>query len=151
MYTAGDVEVHLSAKDGRFYVLDLQRLFPAVTPKPKSKECLYLQFRPEFIAKHPKPLSSDVFSRWGEHDHQVHNKEARDAFQQLQNETIPVFVKEFLHKLQTLEKQEDLDAYERKDGLITDLHTHGINVRYLGRVFDLLPEVTTFISHNIII
>ena len=86
---AGDLEIHIG-EDGRFYALDLARLFPPESPLlvPKgtrgcSESCLmspyeeksegrsvfYHLLRPELLKKEEiSALSSDVFSGWSRAD-----------------------------------------------------------------------------------
>ncbi len=57
-----DIEGHIG-KDTRMYVLDFARTFPPTAPTGKKGCILYNLFRPEFVGKYSKPLSSDSFSR----------------------------------------------------------------------------------------
>ena len=54
--TACDVEGHLG-RDGRFYLIDLSRVFPPTSPKrSKIPAHLFQLFRVEFLQTHPTPL-----------------------------------------------------------------------------------------------
>jgi hypothetical protein len=142
LYTAGDVEVHYSQKDKRYYVIDLARLFPPVPPRDNHHaDYLYRQFRPEFIQKLDKPLSSDVFSGWGADRKDEHNTEARTAFNQLMDVTIKKFASTFEEHIANLEREHpaEVNEYIREDRFAIEMHKMGINLRYAGCVYDLLP------------
>ena len=68
IYGPGDIEGHLGY-DGKFYVVDLARVFPPEAPdKNENKDkraVFYRVLRPELVRTHPKPLSSDAFTAWG--------------------------------------------------------------------------------------
>ena len=125
-----DVEGHRGT-DGRYYVIDLARVFPP-TAEPGSivsSTFLYQCFRPEFVRRYTLPLSSDAFSKFSKHhaDAEEHNARVRDATLHLLNSIVPEFA-EFLEENPTSIASEELaDVAELA-------HREGINVRYLGLV-----------------
>jgi hypothetical protein len=53
-----DIEGHLS-RDGRFYLLDTARLMPPTYPDDSIRGCYLIRlFRPEYVRRHNKSLSS---------------------------------------------------------------------------------------------
>eukprot|EP01119_Soliformovum_irregulare_P020731 TRINITY_DN6771_c0_g1_i1.p1 TRINITY_DN6771_c0_g1~~TRINITY_DN6771_c0_g1_i1.p1 ORF type:complete len:1301 (+),score=414.07 TRINITY_DN6771_c0_g1_i1:81-3983(+) len=121
-----DIEGHLG-KDGRYYALDFQRMFPPELPgEGISKRCiLYNLLRPEFVGKYPIPLSSDALSGFGRHDKDIHNEEVKLATEELFNTVIPRFAV-FL---------DSMDEKKIKTfNLIQWMHREGINVRHMGKV-----------------
>ena len=58
-----DIEGH-NGKDGRFYLLDYARLFPTACHNGPQGSQLFQLLRPEFVAKNPVPLTSDLFVRF---------------------------------------------------------------------------------------
>jgi hypothetical protein len=91
-----DIEVH-QGTDGRYYVLDLARVFPPEAPSSSGRNHLFNLLRPEFVQTYALPLSSDAFSRMvpvGD-EARLNNDEVRTATQFLTEKTIPTFVKDF--------------------------------------------------------
>lgn len=74
MYSPADLEghkgknplkffLHITGRDGRFYLLDFSRVLPPETPCPHFKNShLSRVLRPEFVQEFHKPLCSDAFS-----------------------------------------------------------------------------------------
>lgn len=62
MRVPGDVEVHRGT-DGRLYVVDLARLFPARPPGARGDSLCNL-LRPEAVRRSARPLCSDAFTNW---------------------------------------------------------------------------------------
>ena len=69
LHSAADIEGHKGV-DGRYYLLDFQRVFPPQNPceGDAKKTILYNLLRPEFVANWKKPLSSDALSAFGKHN-----------------------------------------------------------------------------------
>ena len=86
---------------------------------------LYNLFRPEFARKYSEPLSSDAFTGFGIHDFRVHHPPVREATLHLRQVTIPEFSK-------MLDRHEAIPIHGI--ALVTLMHAHGINCRYLGVV-----------------
>eukprot|EP01114_Cavostelium_apophysatum_P012812 TRINITY_DN2960_c0_g1_i3.p1 TRINITY_DN2960_c0_g1~~TRINITY_DN2960_c0_g1_i3.p1 ORF type:complete len:1024 (+),score=326.20 TRINITY_DN2960_c0_g1_i3:288-3359(+) len=120
-YGPVDIEGH-EGTDKRFYLLDLQRLFPPATPTT-AKSFLYRLLRPEFVLKYQRPLSSDAFSKFGTLDEDEHNGEVERATRHLVEDHIPKFAK-------NLQEEELFDSKT----LTNKLHNAGINVRYIGKL-----------------
>lgn len=80
-----DIEVHRSLRDpALYYIIDTARLFPPTRPradKPRSLWCSL--FRPEFVASHGTPLSSDGYSPFGALDSELHNTTLNTATEAL--------------------------------------------------------------------
>ena len=92
-------------------------------------------------------MRSDVFSRWGTHDKEIHNKEALEAAKRLQKEVIPKFAEKLYEQLDGKNNNSENLSMSGWDGeggasqLIQWLHKDGINVRYLGKVYRLLFKI----------
>lgn len=126
--SCGDLEGHIGT-DGKFYVLDFARAFPAEAPARNHREpraVYYKLLRPETVRSNETPLSSDAFTTWGKLDSrfQEHNKNVLKATLKLLLQEVPAFA-------------ESLDIHvEEMTGanLVTELHRAGINIRHLGQV-----------------
>jgi hypothetical protein len=132
IYGPFDLEGHRSL-DGRFYVIDLSRLYPpeAVShSSTKRQGALAFRLRPEFVAKYHRPLSSDGFSRVESDTLQDSNEEIRVATQHLYTKIIPDFAA-------YLDREYVPDA-----SLKREIHRSGINIRHMGRIFRLVQNQT---------
>ena len=92
------VEGHLG-HDGKFYLLDFSRTMPPFPPDPRFVNShLYHLFRREFVVKYPKPLCSDSFSGFAQHDPSASTycEEIRLATKELLHVTIPLCAKNIL-------------------------------------------------------
>lgn len=156
LHLAGDVEGH-KGTDGRFYILDTARVFPADVPKV-SIRCghLYRLLRPELVKQNPVPLSSDAFSRWGLHRAAQHNGEVVAAAGRLTSEIIPAFI---AHLRETLADGSE-GHHHRGSGVLFDfwptnigthidgelltqqMHRRGINARYLSTIYTALATTS---------
>jgi hypothetical protein len=148
-----DLEGHLGS-DGRKYLLDFSRHMP---PIRASKEFvtwnapnmhLYRLLRPEFVASYEKPLCADAFSGFMDQstpNYQEDHEEVKDATRVLITVTIPNFGKE-LCRLVTEEARLSADGSISKFRLTEALHRGGINVCFLGRVFDY-PLLGKLVPH----
>lgn len=132
---AADVELHVSAVDGRFYLLDLARLLPPLPPRRRPvgrADYLTRMFRAEFLRRHCGPgralpaLSSDAFSPFGREGKQQLEADVRRAADYLHRTVVPAAAKEF----------SQLGARDGRSVEVASwLHTRGVNLRYLGDVF----------------
>ncbi|MDP2434321.1 MAG: hypothetical protein Q8P67_01100 [archaeon] len=138
IYGPSDMEAHLG-RDGRFYVLDLARLFPPEyipeldphgRPLRRLGQQLYSLLRPELVTGWPHPLSSDAFSTFGKIDRSEHNSEVREVTEHLHAARIPAFAS-YLDEA-PLEMSR---AYPGHFSLVRTLHNHGLNVRHLGAIW----------------
>ena len=117
-----DLELHL-ARDGRYYAVDLARLFPPQKPLPGVKGCfLYKLFRPEFLKNYPKSISSDCYSYWGREDPD-NNKEADEATAYLLDILIPQLL-----------QSGDLNNSSIED-MKSILHKWGVNMRFCSVLY----------------
>lgn len=130
-----DAEGHYCAADKRFYLLDLSRVFPPVRPaKDVPGGYLFQLFRPQFVAQYPIPLCSDAYSNFtqGTPDHAEHKREINAATEYLFAMLIPKFAAELVVEMdEELRMRGSLKNFR----LTETLHAYGINVRYLGLVF----------------
>lgn len=126
--SCGDLEGHIGS-DGKFYVLDFARAFPAEAPARSHREpraVYYKLLRPETVRSNETPLSSDAFTTWGKLDSrfQEHNKDVLKATLKLLLQEVPAFADSL-----------DVHAEEMTGAnLVTELHRAGINIRHLGQV-----------------
>jgi hypothetical protein len=100
----GDVEVH-RGKDDRLYMLDFGRTMPPEAPPLRSeptapgarpynaRSIFHRLLRPALVERFARPLNSDAFSAFNEHDanKQQHNSDVQEATQQLYARVIPMF------------------------------------------------------------
>eukprot|EP01130_Rhizamoeba_saxonica_P008963 TRINITY_DN3633_c0_g2_i1.p1 TRINITY_DN3633_c0_g2~~TRINITY_DN3633_c0_g2_i1.p1 ORF type:complete len:1291 (+),score=227.82 TRINITY_DN3633_c0_g2_i1:61-3933(+) len=141
IYGPGDQEIH-KGLDNRYYCIDLARVFPCEAPisalqggDVNTRTVFYQLLRPEFVLKNIKPLSSDGFSRWGQMDENwmEHNREITKATQLLFDNVIPNVTIE-IDALESRYSAGSLITLFEKIEPILMLHSHGINVRHIGRV-----------------
>jgi hypothetical protein len=94
LFSPCDIEGH-EGTDGRFYVIDLARVFPPAAEEGVRRTYLYRLLRPEFVKTYHKPLSSDAFSLFGGADNNAnaegHDKEVQEATNYLLESKIPAF------------------------------------------------------------
>eukprot|EP01119_Soliformovum_irregulare_P025748 TRINITY_DN9620_c0_g1_i3.p1 TRINITY_DN9620_c0_g1~~TRINITY_DN9620_c0_g1_i3.p1 ORF type:complete len:666 (+),score=209.19 TRINITY_DN9620_c0_g1_i3:3-2000(+) len=133
IYNAIDCEGHLGA-DGRYYVIDAARLFPAATPTPRLKGChLYRLLRPELVRNYSVPLCSDTFSSFNLENSHEYELNSRDATSYLEDHVISKFGSALdLHYSQ--KNFQNLNLKEEAVKLVLSIHRKGINVRYLGKI-----------------
>ncbi|PRP85823.1 hypothetical protein PROFUN_06015 [Planoprotostelium fungivorum] len=137
-----DIEGH-QGKDGRYYVIDFQRVFPPERPQdgqPK-RSILYNLFRPEFVTKYSRPLSSDAMSGFGRLNKEEHNQEINDASDYLITSLVPSFAKRLSEKFAEKTKKSTEKVLDRSKGrvshimeIIQEVHAEGISFRHLGLV-----------------
>eukprot|EP01116_Phalansterium_solitarium_P022569 TRINITY_DN7502_c0_g1_i1.p1 TRINITY_DN7502_c0_g1~~TRINITY_DN7502_c0_g1_i1.p1 ORF type:complete len:1638 (+),score=449.85 TRINITY_DN7502_c0_g1_i1:121-5034(+) len=137
IYSCVDIEGH-KGTDNRYYIVDLSRLFPPMTPSEDvQRSYLVRLFRPEFLRAYHKPLCSDGFSRFirNDPDREHYNDEIREATTYLLETVVPDFAKQLLSLYQDWKtKGETPDRFP----LVMELHRSGINVRLIGRVAENL-------------
>eukprot|EP01087_Luapelamoeba_hula_P010090 TRINITY_DN2656_c0_g1_i1.p1 TRINITY_DN2656_c0_g1~~TRINITY_DN2656_c0_g1_i1.p1 ORF type:complete len:1242 (+),score=212.82 TRINITY_DN2656_c0_g1_i1:20-3745(+) len=131
----GDIEGHLG-KDQRFYVIDFSRLFPPEPPTLQGS-FLYRLLRQELVQQSPKPLCADAFSAFQMTDPRRNewNTDVASAYAWLLKEKVVEFAR-FLESFET----ETLEEKE-KINLTVELHKMGINVRFLGPIYEALESL----------
>ena len=126
MAVCGDIEVHRSTlRDDQFFLCDTARVFPPVRPARGRNTCLYYMFRPEFLMRHPTPLSSDAFTGWGHHNQSHHNRLVAEA-----SEALERGIQAYAQAISA-----EPPAFESQQALVLDIHLHGINLRYLAALW----------------
>ena len=99
-----------------------------------------LMLRPELVQHSPRPLSSDAWSPYERDDplQPVHDAEVVEATRTLLATVIPDFASRLNRHLDNPVGHRELSAV---------MHTHGINMRYLGCVRRLVdsPHIRTFL------
>lgn len=130
-----DMEGHIGL-DGRFYLVDLARLFPPETPqKDVPGSFLFRLLRPELVRRFYKPLSPDAFTLFGEHDHLQHDAEVQDATSWLRDVVIRDFCFSMTRFSLPDQPSEPLQApLNALLWLVDVMHKSGINLRYLGKI-----------------
>jgi len=103
---------------------------PPEPPESKHKMGhLYRLLRPELVKKSPVPLCPDTYSCFLSGSQDKEQKDIKNIFDMLQQDIIPKFA-------QKLDELGDSPNFQ----LIVELHYEGINVRYLGNVFNLVKN-----------
>eukprot|EP01130_Rhizamoeba_saxonica_P013730 TRINITY_DN5898_c0_g1_i1.p1 TRINITY_DN5898_c0_g1~~TRINITY_DN5898_c0_g1_i1.p1 ORF type:complete len:1374 (+),score=236.36 TRINITY_DN5898_c0_g1_i1:307-4428(+) len=137
IYGPGDQEIH-KGTDGRYYVIDLARVFPCEAPIDiigSTRGVFYKLLRPEFVLKCPKPLCSDGFSQWGamDPDYLSHNQDIYEATLNLYTKVIPDTTYELDMIVQKTSYNNMIQLYKKIDPMLI-LHSKGINIRHIGRI-----------------
>ncbi|KAH3761583.1 Histidine kinase A [Pelomyxa schiedti] len=143
-----DIEVHRGS-DGRFYIIDLSRLFPPERPVKGVPGCsLHRLLRPELVYQYKTPLSSDAYTNFGHADENelASTAEVAAATEYLHNSVIPAFAESLSHSFKSVMPQSPESL-----ALISKMHTAGINLRHLGQVWShtTTPSVRNIITHEI--
>jgi len=133
LYSAVDIEVHYA--DNKYYVLDFSRTFPPERPRDRKLqkgENFYRLLRPELVRAYHKPLCSDAFSSFLQHDpdRAEHYNDVIAASDWLREVVIPSFAKK-------LDDVPENECRTKSKKLIELLHANGINCRHLGLVRQL--------------
>ncbi|MDP2437575.1 MAG: hypothetical protein Q8P67_17670 [archaeon] len=132
IYGPVDIEGHLGY-DGRFYLLDVARLFP---PKYFTRQQYQLgqqlwdQLRPELVIQFSSPLSSDALSNFQHSSETQSNREIRDATRFLTDVQVPLVASLFNAK----PPDSDLSNTAHQQELVSTLHERGVNLKYMGLV-----------------
>jgi Clustered mitochondria/Translation initiation factor eIF3 subunit 135 len=133
VYSAADIEGH-HGTDGRYYLLDLARTFPPETPQPRRirNGHLWRMLRPEWVRRHPRPLSSDAFSSFAinDPDMKAQNAEVAEATKQLLSVGVRRCCKEAAWEVKESLERDALSSLS----VTTVLHRRGVNMRHLGAV-----------------
>lgn len=142
IFGPGDQEVH-EGSDGRFYCIDLARVFcceappkPGLRPDPTldPRAVFYNLLRPEFLLNYGIPLVSDAYSGWGKLDpnFKQHNAAVYEATLHLFRVVVPRFAKDLddIDKAH-LQPKDSLWSIWKAIDLVATLHRAGLNVRHL--------------------
>eukprot|EP01127_Copromyxa_protea_P019689 TRINITY_DN6444_c0_g2_i4.p1 TRINITY_DN6444_c0_g2~~TRINITY_DN6444_c0_g2_i4.p1 ORF type:complete len:903 (+),score=135.68 TRINITY_DN6444_c0_g2_i4:266-2710(+) len=98
---------------------------------PAKREVLYYMFRPEWLQECKVKVSSDVFTKFGIDNCKEHEEEVAQITKKLVEEHIPAFAQWLV---------------ENSAKIVSSLHfpkllqEHGINLRYTGLLFTLIPD-----------
>eukprot|EP00002_Diphylleia_rotans_P013944 TRINITY_DN2715_c0_g1_i2.p1 TRINITY_DN2715_c0_g1~~TRINITY_DN2715_c0_g1_i2.p1 ORF type:complete len:787 (+),score=110.12 TRINITY_DN2715_c0_g1_i2:95-2455(+) len=125
----GDMECHVG-KDGKYYVIDVARLFPPENPDTNYPGgFLYRLLRPEFVKSLCFPVSSDAFSKWGINGSRQHDEEVRQATKVLHT----AIVAKVANNIKELYGDGNGVPVSNID--IKEIaHNHGCNLRHLHKV-----------------
>lgn len=135
-----DLEGH-KGTDGRFYLLDFSRALPCAFKKDRERESydtmwpFYHMMRPEFVARWKEPLSADACSSFQSTVTQQRKEEAKQDNAQVREATEhlrTVIVAKVCQRLVDAAKGLTLVSLSQL------FHAQGLNMRYLGLVYDLL-------------
>jgi len=132
LHSAADIEGH-KGTDGNFYLLDFSRVMPPCPPEPTIPAShLFQLFRPEFVKKYEEPLCSDAFSGFvlADPNRKEYNIKAGEAMQSLMEKNCVKFTRRFQWLLEVAAEKGEMESFS----VVRLLHSHGINVRYLGVV-----------------
>ncbi|GAM25977.1 hypothetical protein SAMD00019534_091520 [Acytostelium subglobosum LB1] len=150
IYGPGDFEIHQS-EDNDFYALDFGRLLPPQAYFDHNghaiahRDVFFKLLRPEFVRNYEKPLSSDAFTGWGTEDpkQDVYNQDISDATSHL----FDIVIRQAATELESLAKS---DYYKVEMELVRFVHTHGINLRHLGRLRSMIDSSNTQLREHIL-
>jgi tetratricopeptide (TPR) repeat protein len=138
LHTPVDLEGHVSG--GQMYLCDFSRLMPPEKPAAGNKQSyLYELLRREYVLLVDRPLSSDAFSRFTKQfpGHKADNREVEQATLHLRSAVIPAVAAELESVLQV--KSDYAVTQFRMSSM---LHSNGVNVRHLFRIFEHLRGKT---------
>eukprot|EP01122_Echinamoeba_exundans_P013600 TRINITY_DN5967_c0_g1_i1.p1 TRINITY_DN5967_c0_g1~~TRINITY_DN5967_c0_g1_i1.p1 ORF type:complete len:1302 (+),score=258.45 TRINITY_DN5967_c0_g1_i1:29-3934(+) len=139
LHSSCDVEGH-QGKDGRFYLVDTARVLPPANPiKDKPNSFLWNMLRPELVKSNPDPLSADSFSGFFLENKLKHNEEVRAATERLENTIVPNFAQSLLSVDSSFRRRKSTSPHPDDADfarIIMSMHQNGINLRYLGLVYN---------------
>jgi hypothetical protein len=127
-----DLEGH-QGLDGRKYLLDFSRTFPAMLKaEPLSFDQFwpfYNLFRQEAVRKWQKPLNADAFSNFQSTISVERRTEAKNWNQEAKNATRFVLTDCVMQVAKALLDDNGVSSHNRV------FHKHGLNMRYIGLVY----------------
>jgi len=153
MALCGDIEVHKIQKSSNseeklFYMLDLARVFPPACCLPDSppSSIFFRMLRPELLQllkqNDSRPLSSDGLSNWQKMDPSAKelNDDITKATLFLEEQVIKYAFflstkkekNELISMAYDSSKHPTFDSVPSMDFILMELHSRGINMRYLG-------------------
>ena len=138
-----DLEGH-AGTDGRMYLLDFSRLFPAdLGPNVSQKDndplqIYYRLFRPEFLQSWSTPLSADTYSNFQSRANEAKSAaiDAKAASKHLQSSIVQVVCK---------------DLSLNQNSITRAFHSHGLPMRYLGLVYAQMVTNELFSAQHSVI
>lgn len=140
LYSAIDLEGHVSSEDNRMYVIDYSRTMPPVFPKGKQRlygQQFFCMFRSEFLKGYNKPLSADGYTNFQSREAKENDEEIKEATVFLIKHWIPLIAKELNNKFQ---EHKSSNKSIIKFSISKNFHSFGINVRYSGYMLEHLAE-----------
>jgi len=178
MALCGDIEIHQfqptagkeKQKQTILFVLDMARVFPPAATLFESTpgSIFFRMLRPEFVKLkltknyyYHHTLSSDALSNWQKSDPQQQEMDDHvlQATQKLL-ECVTSFAKHLTDNNETVNAKYIKTALEiakdpvfnmpYQDSIIRDLHTKGINIRYIGMIVLKLHEMNPVKNSNMI-
>jgi len=142
LWSAADLEGHIG-KDGRLYLLDFSRTWPPAKPdKSIPGSHLYRLLRPEFVMSYPIPLCPDAYSAFIKHDPNrvAMNKHIEEATIYLTTKMIPKVSNNLAWMIVEAKEKKELEHFR----LTEQLHSRGINIRYIGLLFSTIRGEARF-------
>jgi GTPase SAR1 family protein len=143
IFSAADVEGHVG-RDGRRYLLDLSRSLPPTALNSAKRNCLpfahlYRMFRGEFLSTYTAPLCPDAFSGFISDDPRrvARCRRVVEATKVLEERVIPAAAPAIASAVGEALSRATVGA---SFVLATELHRHGVNVRYIGAVMRALND-----------
>jgi hypothetical protein len=137
-----DLEGH-QGLDGRKYLLDFSRTFPAMLKaEPLSYDQFwpfYNLFRQEAVRKWQKPLSADAFSNFQSTISVERRTEAKSWNQEAKNATRFVLTDCVMQVAKALLDDNGVSSHNRV------FHKHGLNMRYIGLVYAQFVSSTLYL------
>ena len=124
------MEVH--NVNGDLYAVDFSRMFPPEYSEYRGANLLYKLLRPELVISNKVPLSDDGLAAFSPPKDDNEIKEATERLMGPGDDILPYKFAEELLKL-------DINMYEAE--MIFRLHEFGVNVRYLGLVYEKIIEI----------
>ena len=154
LHGPGDIEGHLGDDDGRYYLVDLARMFPpeariGFNKGTNPRSIFYNLLRPELLKNATNPLSSDVYSAWslGDPDRKIHVQEVVNETRRLHEVVIPQLATELDKTAKTWTwTRSSTDGIRSNNNsaelLVSTVHRAGVNLRHLSVLYKEVKEET---------
>eukprot|EP01124_Arcella_intermedia_P002084 TRINITY_DN11144_c0_g1_i2.p1 TRINITY_DN11144_c0_g1~~TRINITY_DN11144_c0_g1_i2.p1 ORF type:complete len:888 (+),score=212.48 TRINITY_DN11144_c0_g1_i2:141-2804(+) len=105
------------------------------------REVLFYMLRPEWLRKNRIKVSSDTFTRFGEHNKEEHEQQIYYLRKLLIEQNIPQFVRWL-----TMNTHLAISSLH----LSKLFHEQGINLRYVGFIYMLVPETNKRLKYHVL-
>jgi tetratricopeptide (TPR) repeat protein len=143
-----DLEGH-KGSDHRFYLLDFSRTFPPVFKKPTESYDKFWPFynmmRGEFLKRWEKPLSADAFSNFQAVFNETRKSEAKANQEDIRLATQAIEDIVVVSVCKAL-----FESHDASTSIRHILHREGLNMRYLGLVYQrLVGDLYQASKHNL--